>query len=34
MQEYIPGAGTDEDVGGATNVVVSLIVEIQGDSTK
>mmetsp|Transcript_32812 Transcript_32812/g.46612 ORF Transcript_32812/g.46612 Transcript_32812/m.46612 type:complete len:145 (+) Transcript_32812:1-435(+) len=33
-KEYIPEAGADVVGGGATTVVVSLIVEILGDSTK
>ena len=32
-KEYIPDADDDTKPGGATTVVVSLIVEIQGDST-
>lgn len=33
-KEYIPGAGSDEKAGGPTQVVVSLVIEIQGDNTK
>lgn len=33
-KEYIPGAGAEVVGGGPTTVVVSLIVEILGDSTK
>ena len=33
FQEYIPDED-DEEVGGPTLVVVSLVLEIQGDSTK
>lgn len=32
-KEYIPSADSGEKAGGPTNVVVSLIVEIQGDET-
>jgi len=33
-KEYIPDAGGDDKAGGPTIVVVSLIIEIQGDATK
>eukprot|EP00566_Odontella_aurita_P016506 CAMPEP_0113596782 /NCGR_PEP_ID=MMETSP0015_2-20120614/40545_1 /TAXON_ID=2838 /ORGANISM="Odontella" /LENGTH=245 /DNA_ID=CAMNT_0000504371 /DNA_START=153 /DNA_END=890 /DNA_ORIENTATION=- /assembly_acc=CAM_ASM_000160 len=33
-KDYIPGAGSDEKAGGPTQVVVSLVIEIQGDNTK
>lgn len=33
-KEYVPEAGSDDKAGGPTTVVVSLIVEIQGDTTK
>ena len=33
LQEYVPD-GTDKEEGGATIVVVSLVIEIEGDSTK
>jgi len=33
-KEYIPAPGTDESSSGATNIVVSIVVEIQGDTTK
>lgn len=33
FQEYLPDED-DEEVGGPTLVVVSLVLEIQGDSTK
>jgi hypothetical protein len=33
LQEYLPDED-DEEVGGPTLVVVSLVLEIQGDSTK
>lgn len=33
LQEYIPNED-DEEVGGPTMVVVTLVLEIQGDSTK
>lgn len=32
-KEYIPGAGSGEEPGGPTIVVVSLVIEIQGDAT-
>lgn len=34
IKEYIPEADSEEKGGGATLVVVSLVIEIQGDSTK
>ena len=34
FQEYIPGADSDAQAGGPTTVVVSVVLEIQGDSTK
>lgn len=34
LQEYIPDSSSDEKGGGATIVVVSLVIEIEGDSTK
>ena len=34
VQEYIPGKDSEEKGGGTTLVVVSLVIEIQGDSTK
>lgn len=33
-KEYIPGAGSKEKGGGPTNLVVSVVVELQGDQTK
>lgn len=33
-KEYVPTADSDDKAGGPTTVVVSLIVEIQGDTTK
>ena len=33
-KEYVPGSGSDAAAGGPTTVVVSIILEIQGDTTK
>ena len=34
LQEHIPDPDSDEKPGGSTVVVVSIVIELQGDETK